>query len=266
MILLRNLPLGIGLTLVLGLLGPFDAWLAARGSAWAAWTYAAGIMLSLPLLLYAWALGLHLLLGRLRTPSQGAVDNGAACAVLLGLAQRLKQGAVAIDRTKVTLVLFTGEEVNMQGSRAYVRSREWPHPTIAVNLEVIGQDGEYVIWEQDGSLFERIQVPPELNEQVSAAVLAVTGRPVQPSGPLISDGGSFLMAGLPATTLGSYDRIFKDRGFHCAQDSLDRVVIERLPEVVDILSCLIQAYDRNGPGMPRTAQALQSRRSEGKES
>jgi hypothetical protein len=91
MFFLKSLPVGIALTLILGLLGPLDARLLAQASPWAAWTYWTGVALSLPLLFLALGLGLNMSLGRLVQPSPGAVDNGTACAILLGLAEGLAE-------------------------------------------------------------------------------------------------------------------------------------------------------------------------------
>ena len=89
-----------------------------------------GAVLTLPMLFLAFGLGLNLSTGRLLKPSQGAVDNGAACAILLGMADRRAflanlQSPIPnfhnypLPNTRVTIALFTGEEVQMQGSRAY---------------------------------------------------------------------------------------------------------------------------------------------------
>jgi Peptidase family M28 len=243
MFFIRSLPFGIFLTLALGLLGPLDQTLRANHSPTAAWTYGLGVMLSLPLLFLAWGLGLNLTLGRFRPPSQGAVDNGAACAILLGLAQCVQSGALPLTQTDLTLALFAGEEVNMQGSRAYVRSREWSLPARALNLEVMGQDGEYVHWEQDGYSLKLWPCDRKVNQDISQAVQQVTGSAPRPVGPLNSDGGSFLRSGIPASTIGTYDRQQKDRGFHSASDNLERIVMERLPEAVEILSRFILISD-----------------------
>lgn len=243
MVFVRSLPLGILLTIVLALLGPLDRALLQAGSPAAPFTYGLGLLLSLPLLYLAWGLGLSLSLGRLRAPSQGAVDNGAACAILLGLANRVAGGELKLHRTRLTLALFTGEEVNMQGSRAYIDSREWPLPAAALNLEVMAQNGEYVIWEQDGTSLKLVPVSARLNQAVSAAVEEVTGAPPRPVGPINSDGYSFLRRRIPSTTLGTYDRRWVDRGFHHATDNLDRVVIDRLPQGVEILACLARRLD-----------------------
>jgi hypothetical protein len=240
---IKKLPLGILLTLALGILGPLDHYLLSNVSPAASWTYVLGISLSLPLLFLAWGLGLNLTLGRFRPPSQGAVDNGAACAILLGLVERIRQGAINLTHTRLTLAWFTGEELNMQGSLAYVKSREWSLPAQALNLEVMAQDGEYVLWEQDGYSLKLWPCSAEINQAVAQAVQQVTGAAPRFVGPVNSDGGSFLRVGIPASTLGTYDRLQRDRGFHSARDNLDRVVMERLPEAVEILARFIQAID-----------------------
>ncbi|MEW5870341.1 MAG: M28 family peptidase [Chloroflexota bacterium] len=241
----KNLPLGILLTALLGLLGAADGWLLSLGSTWATWTYAIGILLSLPLLFLAWGLGLNLSLGPMRpVPSQGAVDNGAACAILLGLAQRLADGEITLQNTRLTLALFTGEEVNMQGSRAYALHRAWPIPALALNLEVMAQSGPYVYWEQDGTAFKLVPTAPNVNQKVVQAVRDVTGVDPQPAGPVSSDGYSFLRAGIPTAVLGTYDTDLQDRGFHLPSDNLDRLVISRLPEGVEILTQFIASLDQ----------------------
>jgi hypothetical protein len=243
MFFIKNLPTGILLTILLGLLGPLDHTLLAINSAWAPITYAAGILFSLPLLVLAWGLGLNLSLGRFSPPSQGAVDNGAACAILLGLADRIQQGQLALESTRLTLAIFTGEEVNMQGSRAYTAGRDWPLPTLAVNLEVMAQDGSYVYWEQDGTSLKLVPTSPQVNQVLAETVADVTGSKAMPAGPVNSDGYSFLRVGIPATTLGTYDTKWIDRGFHSPADNLERVVMARLPEAVVILARLVTKFD-----------------------
>jgi len=236
MFLFRYMNFGIALTLFLGIWGPLDTWLMNQTVHWT------GGILTLPMLLLAWGMGLHLSLGRTLTPSQGAVDNGAACAILLGLAEQLSTSGSATRDTKVTLALFSGEEVNMQGSRAYLRNHDRTLPTAALNLEIMGQDGGYIFWEEDGNAFRTIPTAQQLNELYSAAVEKVTGSPAQPAGPVNSDGASFLFAGIPATTAGTFDKRIGETGFHRPTDNLERVVMKRLPESVAILQEFLKAF------------------------
>ena len=237
MFFLKRLRFGIVLTALLGLWGPIQ--LGLHDSAWGSLVFWIGVALTVPMLLLAWGFGLHLSLGRLLKPSQGAVDNGAACAIILGLAARLTGGKILLNESKITLALFTGEEVNMQGSRAYVRQRQWPLPAVALNLEAMAQDGDTIYFEQDGNVFRLLPTSDNLNRTIASAVEQVTGRTAQPFGPVTSDGGSFLLAGLPATTIATTDTQLGVTGFHSTADNLDRVVFERLPQGVEILEAFL---------------------------
>jgi hypothetical protein len=244
MFFLKKIPLGIALTLLLGLLGLLDGEYLAQGSHMATATYWTGVVLSVPLLFLAGGLGLNLSLGRLVRPSQGAVDNGAACAILLGLAERWANGEIPLEHTRLTLALFTGEEVNLQGSRAYARGREYLLPTMAINLEIMAQNGAYVYWERDGSVFKLYPTSEQANQALRDAVREVTRLEPQPAGPVISDGGSFISEGIPTAVLGTHDIELKDSGFHRPADNLGRVVMARLPEGVEILTRLLHSYDQ----------------------
>ena len=252
MFFLLQIPLGIVLTVLVGIMGLADGLLLEQNSPANRLSHFFGVGLSLPMLFLAWGLGLNLCLGRLLSPSRGAVDNGAACAILLGLAQRLKHGDLALENSRLTLALFTGEEVNMQGSRAYVSRRDWPLPAWALNLEVMAQDGEYVFWERDGSSLKLVPCSSQLNAILAAAVEDVTGQPPRPAGPINSDGYSFLRKGIPATVLGTYHTTWVDRGFHLPSDNLERVVMDRLPEGVEILARFMQLLDQDAHPTERT--------------
>ena len=244
MLLLKNLRLGIIVTLIIGILGPIEYYFLSYQSPWSYYSMGLGIGLIIPMLLLAWALGINLVSGRFLNPSQGAVDNGAACAILLSLANELNSTTLSHDRTKITLALFTGEEVNMQGSRAYAGSREWNYPTMAINLEVMAQNGKYVYWEQDGNSLTLMATTDTANQLIQSSVYEITGYPAEPAGSVNSDGYSFLSRGISTGILGTYDIHWKDTGFHRPSDNLQRVVMERLPQGVDLLKTLITKYDQ----------------------
>ena len=236
----RNLPVGIALAIMLGILSPLVNYLPVP---WIAPTYILSVALTIPLLFLVWGLGLNLSLGRLRrNPSQGAVDNGAACAILLGLAQHIADGNIPLEGTRLTLALFGGEEVNMQGSRAYTLGREWTLPSAALNLEIMAQDGEYVFWEQDGMSLKLFRTDLRLNLAISEAVEKVTGNPARPAGPINSDGYSFMRARVPVATLGTYDCELRESGLHLPSDNLSRVKMTKLVEGVEILAQFIRSY------------------------
>ncbi len=251
----KRLPLGIALTILLGLVGALNPWLehiAPRLAVWLPWS---AVIFGAPLLFLAIGLGLNFFLGAFSPPSQGAVDNGAACAILLGLAEEYHKEPQVLQRTKVTLALFSGEEINMQGSFAYARHREWSLPALALNMEIMGQNGPYVIWEQDGISLKLWPCSPHVMDALACAVSEVSGHPPRRVGPVNSDGGSFLRVGIPAATLGSYDLHWGDRGLHHPSDNLERVVIERLPEGVQILKRFVDLFDKGEVNFPKTIES-----------
>lgn len=257
---LRNVRLGIVLTLALGFLGPIDGLLRAAAPAWATTAFGLGATLSLPLIFLAWGLGLNLSLGRFVAPSLGAVDNGAACAILIGLAQRLARGDPQLGRTRVTLALFAGEEVNMQGSRAYARGRDWPRPAAALNLETMAQDGDYVLWQRDGNALGSMPTTPGLNAALAGVVREATGCPARFVDLINSDGFSFLSMGIPASVLGTHHRSLGGGGLHRPSDNMSRVVMSRIPEAVEILARFLETCDRESSALSRRARALPDHR------
>lgn len=131
----------------------------------------------------------------------------------------------------------------MQGSRAYVQSWNWPFPTIAVNLEIMAQDGDYVIWEREGNGLRQTRTTPKLNKAVAAVVADATGKPTPFIGSLISDGFSFLSAKIPCAVLGTHHSRMGGGGLHRPTDNLGRVVTARLAEGVELLTLLLHRYD-----------------------
>lgn len=84
-------------------------------------------------------------------------------------------------------------------------------------------------------MFKLLPTSKYHNRKFSEAVQHVTGQPARSAGPVTSDGGSFLIAGIPATTVGTLDTRLRETGFHGPTDNLGRVVMERLPMRVEIL-------------------------------
>jgi hypothetical protein len=209
------------------------------------------LLCALPATSYGLAMGVNLVGGRFsRRPSSGSVDNGAAVAVLVYLAGRLQRGEVRLEYTEVRLLFTVGEEAGMQGALACVRDRaEWQLPCRAVNLEVLGQDGGYLLWERDGSAMEGWDNDAGLNLALERVVEAVTGEQPRRAPALNSDAFAFLRQGIPAATLGSYDQALEGRGYHSALDHPGRVHPGRLEEAVEILGELAARLDAQ-PGTP----------------
>lgn len=236
---MKQLPVAIILSLLLGLLGLIDSFLGQSSDI----AFYIGVGLSIPYLILMLGLGANFVFGRFAQPSQGAVDNGAACAILLDLANRLA-GENGLQQTKVTIALFTGEEIAAQGSTAYVTEREWLLPTIALNLEWCGQDGQYITWDKyGGGSVPVYSATTALNDAVAAAVSRANREIILLEGPVGTDSVPFLANGIPATSMGTLDRQLGAEGFHRPTDNLERVEIERLSETGKIITNILTQFD-----------------------
>jgi hypothetical protein len=196
---------------------------------------------------YALGMGANLAAGRLRRrQSSGAVDNGAAVAVLLDLARRLQQGDIDVPHASITLLFTVGEEAQMQGALAYVRDRgEWPLPMQVVNLEIVGQNGSYLLWAEDGTAMRTLDADADLNAALARAVEAETGQRPTFAGRINSDAFAFLRRGFPTATLGSLDRELGEADLHGPLDHADRIEPARLAQTADILTHFLLAHDVN---------------------
>jgi hypothetical protein len=108
----------------------------------------------------------------------------------------------------------------------------------------MAQNGDYIYWEQEGSIFKLMPTSQTLNEVFAEAVELVTSRTAKPFGPVNSDGASFLFTGIPTTTIGTLDKTLGESGFHRPTDNLERVVMERISESVRILETIINNWRR----------------------
>ena len=114
-----------------------------------------------------------------------------------------------------------------------------PLPSCLEAIQLLAQDGDYVFWKKDGNIFRQLPTDDSLNRTFATAVARVTGREARSEPVVNSDGASFLFAGIPATTIGTTDRSLGETGFHRPTDNLDRVIMDRLPEGVEILQLFL---------------------------
>ncbi len=186
-------------------------------------------------------LALNSALGRFSKPSLGAVDNGGSCAVLLSLAQQLP----TLQQTNVTIVLFAGEEIWMQGARAFVAANDFSLPTIALNLEGMGQNGRYFVTQKIGlPVFQELPADEALNEQITAVITATTQEDtVVQQEIMMTDTFPFLKNGIPGTTIGTLDKELGLSGLHRPTDNLNRIHEEKMAQAVEILRRWLLGYD-----------------------
>ena len=137
----------------------------------------------------------------------------------------------------------------MQGALAYVWDRDkWAHPIRVINLEVIGQNGGYLLWERDGTAMLSLPADASLNSVLERGVREVAGTMPALIPQINSDGFAFLRHGIPAATLGSFDLERGGRGLHSVQDSPSRVDPARVAETEKILVHVLRILDAEQGG------------------
>jgi hypothetical protein len=182
--------------------------------------------------------------------SPGAVDNGAACAVLLRVAEHLAAGP-PLARTAVEVILFSGEELSTQGSWHYVCSR-FAHlpdiPTYVINLDLIGASRDLRVVGTEASVLRRYAPDSRLVALLDHVYRQRVGTPLAPpSLVLFTDARSFLAHGVPAATLYSHVPPFDiPRGLHSAKDQRSRIDRTALSFIQDFLLNVIREADRHG--------------------
>jgi hypothetical protein len=179
-------------------------------------------------------------------PSPGALDDGAACALLVRLAQTLATSP--LERTEVEILLLSGEEIGVQGSWKYARQR-FAHPpelpTALLNLEGLGGAENLTVYGAEHFTLRNFPPDPRLVRLLDEVHQQRQGRPlyVTPE-PAVTDARSFLAHGIPSATLAS-DR--EDhapfRGMHSAEDHRQRLSLPALEATLELLLTTVRLAD-----------------------
>ncbi|MBX3026912.1 M28 family peptidase [bacterium] len=210
----------------------------ARIAAWAAPLYGLGLFLSLSAGMVVAA----------RSP--GALDDGAACATLVRLAERLR-AAGPLPRTEVEIALLSGEEIGVQGSWEWARQRfaeAADLPTGVINLEFIGAAPDLAVFGSEKFSLRAFPPDPALLALLDAVHRQQRGKPLYVTWyGAATDARSFLAHGVPALTLSSdLPRHALGRGMHGATDSPDRIYPAALDATLDYLEAAVRAADQRG--------------------
>lgn len=241
---MNKLPISMGIVIFLGLIGTLNNLLKNPAEWWSVSLYLFALLLSMLMLILLVPIAINAIFGRFASPSQGVVDNGAGCTILLSIAKHLAAGDIDVEQTKVTIVLFCGEEVIVQGSRAYVADRDFPYPTIAINFDLMGQPGDYVVWKEIGSPLQKFPADVNLNKELRDLVLDKTNTELLfRKGPIGTDTLPFLVNGIRATTIGSMDQILGFGGLHTSKDNLTRITSEKIEESTKLLISFLMLRD-----------------------
>jgi len=161
----------------------------------------------------------------------GADDNASGTAAVLAIAQALAKRPL---RRNIMFTLWSGEEIGLVGSNAFVTNPPVPLAKVAayLNFDMVGRMqnnklaadgiGSSAIWPR---ILERANV-------VAGFDLAVSPDPYQPT-----DSSSFNQSGLPTLffTTGSHP------DYHRPSDTADKIDYEDLDRIVDFAAAVVQA-------------------------
>jgi len=187
----------------------------------------------------------HALGPLLQEPSPGAIDNGGSMTALLLLADELAERRRDSPAT-VRIVFLAAEEERALGSRAFARTLAEKPATVVVNLESVGASHQLALIREDGFALRRLRSPAWLVAWVRGA--ADLPEHELPFG-VLTDGRSFLDAGIPTVTL----RALVDGGFprhlHSAADSRDRLSNDGIEAGARLLRELVRRADEDPSGL-----------------
>lgn len=186
-----------------------------------------------------------------RARSPGALDDGAACALLIRLAERWKTSE-PLARTDVELVFLAAEEIGVEGSWHYARSRFHEPariPTTVLNLEFIGASPSFGVFGRESFALRSYEPDPRLVSILDEAHRKLRGEPLYVTWyGAGTDARSFLAHGVPAATLFSdLPEHALPRHLHSVADDRSRVDEKSLDVALDYLTEVARTVDRRGP-------------------
>ena len=184
----------------------------------------------------------------------GVLDNGASCAVLLHLMEKLKTQPASLTER---VVFFDLEELGLLGSKAYfARTANEPKPAFAVNLDIFGYGDSFFITTPNpsGPLAARLQQ--------AATDSGLPVRVVPPAQYPGSDHQSMIAAGIETIGLALIDatevesvlgmaRGGRPQGgpprvltiMHTARDTMDVLRLADVTKGADALERLVRALN-----------------------
>jgi len=182
--------------------------------------------------------------------SPGALDDGAACAVLVRAASEQAQ-ASPLGQTDVEFILFSGEELGAEGSAEYVKSKFGARdtlPSYVVNVDPIGARSRLAILGKEKRLFQAHSPDARIVAGLERVFSQITGASLRlTSHGGFTDAGSFAAHGIPVATLISEVPPFDvPRGLHSAKDNRSRIDLASLDLTERLIVRFAQEADANG--------------------
>ena len=180
-------------------------------------------------------------------PSLGAVDDAASIAILIDLAKDIRVGKVTTANNSVTILLTSGEEVNLLGALAYVDeflptgNTDRKIPAMLINLDLVGQSGNLAYAESNGVFLKHYPADIKLVNEVGKAWQAVSGKPLEKGEKSTDDAVCFMAKDIPSITI--YNTGVPGLGlggYHSAADNMQRVDLKNMKMVLSTLERIIQ--------------------------
>jgi Zn-dependent M28 family amino/carboxypeptidase len=170
--------------------------------------------------------------------------------VLVRLASQLAEGP-ALERTEVEVILFSAEEVGVQGSWVYAAERFAQPPKLAsfvVNLEGLGASADHGVLPAERFSLRSFSPDARLVALLDAVHRERFGKPLLalPAGGA-TDARSFLARGVPAATLVTREPgQLLPRGLHSAHDDRSRIDEAALEASLAYLIDVVRRADARG--------------------
>ena len=193
--------------------------------------------------------------------SEGAADNGTGAMIAMEAARIIKASGVAHRRT-LRVILYSGEEEGLLGSRGYVRTHKYElDKIVGVLNDDEGTNAETGFTMLRGAESMLAPLPPAVNAAFPAMPIAIRYGDRMPGGGG-SDHASFVAAGVPAISWGKADKpVSYTYIWHTQNDNLENVYPEGL---IQSSTCsaltmyLLLNADSKLPRPPRSSESASS--------
>ncbi len=184
--------------------------------------------------------------------SPGAFDDGAGVVTTLEVARLIR--ASGPTRRTLRVVAFTGEEMGMVGSKAYVRQHRAELGAVTAMVQI---DGVAQVW-TDWMVFGRKDVQAGLQRALSPLGTASGAPRAEPLGPLFlafSDHAPFALEGIPTTFAFKREEVLgPDPKIHTPEDAFAGISPALLASSAATHAVLLhQLLDADAPLAPRLA-------------
>ena len=182
--------------------------------------------------------------------SPGAFDDGAGVVTTVEVARLIR--ASGPTRRTLRVVAFTGEEMGMVGSKAYVRQHRGELASVTAMVQI---DGVAQVW-TDWMVFGRKDVQAGLQRALSPLGTASGVPRVEPLGPLFlafSDHAPFALEGIPTTFAFKREEVLgPEPKIHTPEDAFGGISPALLASSAATHAVLVhQLLDADAPLAPR---------------